>query len=100
MKSCFEEIVMPRGNMPRQPSRSGRQEAVRKPGAAKRSGRNERAATPATSLKPWPGTARKGNGSRYAPLAPERVRQIIAGLDKMYPGVTCALTHRSAWELV
>jgi endonuclease-3 len=28
------------------------------------------------------------------------VRQIIAGLDQMYPGVTCALAHRSAWELL
>jgi endonuclease-3 len=28
------------------------------------------------------------------------VRQIIAGLDQMYPGVTCALTHRNAWELL
>jgi endonuclease-3 len=33
-------------------------------------------------------------------LAPERVRQIIAGLDHLYPEVTCALTHRSAWELL
>jgi endonuclease-3 len=38
--------------------------------------------------------------STYDPLAPERVRQIIAGLDQLYPGVTCALTHRSAWELL
>jgi endonuclease-3 len=36
----------------------------------------------------------------YKALAPERVRAIIEGLDQMYPGVTCALTHRSAWELV
>jgi endonuclease-3 len=28
------------------------------------------------------------------------VRQILAGLEGMYPGATCALTHRSAWELV
>jgi endonuclease-3 len=34
------------------------------------------------------------------PLAPERVRQIIAGLDQLYPNATCALTHRSAWELL
>jgi endonuclease-3 len=38
--------------------------------------------------------------SGFDPIAPERVRAIIAGLDQMYPGVTCALTHRSAWELV
>jgi endonuclease-3 len=28
------------------------------------------------------------------------VRQIIAGLDQMFPGATCALTHRNAWELL
>jgi endonuclease-3 len=28
------------------------------------------------------------------------VRQIIEGLDQLYPHATCALTHRSAWELV
>jgi endonuclease-3 len=38
--------------------------------------------------------------SSYDPLAPERVRQIIAELDQLYPGATCALTHRSAWELL
>jgi len=44
-------------------------------------------------------TSKKKTGS-YDPLAPERVRAIIEGLDRMYPGVTCALTHRNAWELV
>jgi endonuclease-3 len=38
--------------------------------------------------------------STYDPLAPERVRQIIAELDQLYPAATCALTHRSAWELL
>jgi endonuclease-3 len=38
--------------------------------------------------------------STYDPLAPERIRQIIAGLDQLYPAATCALTHRSAWELL
>ncbi len=36
----------------------------------------------------------------YDPIAPERVRMILDGLDQLYPNVTCALTHRSAWELV
>jgi len=36
----------------------------------------------------------------YDPLAAERVRAILEGLDRMYPDVTCALTHKSAWELV
>jgi endonuclease-3 len=29
-----------------------------------------------------------------------RVKRILATLDKMYPGVTCALHHSSAWELL
>jgi endonuclease-3 len=29
-----------------------------------------------------------------------RVGQILEGLDKLYPQVTCALTHSSAWELL
>jgi len=28
------------------------------------------------------------------------VRQILDGLDKLYPDVTCALNHRSPWELL
>ena len=29
-----------------------------------------------------------------------RLDKILAGLDKMYPGVTCALTHSNGWELL
>ena len=29
-----------------------------------------------------------------------RVEVILKDLDEMYPNVTCALTHRSAWELL
>jgi len=29
-----------------------------------------------------------------------RLNKILAGLDKMYPAVTCALTHSSPWELL
>ncbi len=29
-----------------------------------------------------------------------RVKKILAGLDKMYPNVTCALHHSNAWELL
>jgi endonuclease-3 len=102
---------MSRGNVPRQPSRSGRQEGVRRPKgpipkkASNRvaSGRAlpKRAETPAAKARapkntPPRRTARDG----YDPVAPERVRQIIAGLDSLYPGVTCALTHRNAWELL
>jgi endonuclease-3 len=30
----------------------------------------------------------------------ERVRRILAGLDKLYPQATCALHHHNAWELL
>lgn len=42
------------------------------------------------------GVAHKG----YDPLAPERLKGIYAGLDKMYPSVRCALVHSNAWELL
>ena len=94
---------MRRGNTPRQASRRGRQEGARaragaptKRTAAKTSKKAERVNTKSLGGKKVPTT----RSSKYDPLAPERVRQIIAGLDQMYPGVTCALTHRNAWELL
>ncbi len=97
---------MPRGNAPRQPSRSGRQEGVRHqksplpkistPRVSSKSAKAP-AAKPSAPKSAPPG---KKSAAGYNPLAPERVRQIIADLDQLYPNVTCALTHRSAWELL
>lgn len=89
---------MARGNMPRQPSRSGRQEGVRRERplpATKPALRGAVKKADKAAVRPR-GKAVAG----YNPVAPERVQQIIQGLDRMYPGVTCALTHRNAWELV
>src|SRR6202007_2353226 len=36
----------------------------------------------------------------YNPIAPERVSEILKRLNDLYPAVTCALTHASAWELL
>jgi endonuclease-3 len=36
----------------------------------------------------------------YNPVAPERVNEILKRLDQRYPGVTCALHHKSPWELL
>jgi len=36
----------------------------------------------------------------YNPLAPARINDILQRLDGLYPNVTCALHHKSAWELV
>jgi endonuclease-3 len=102
---------MPRGNVPRQPSRSGRQEGVRhQKGLISKKASNrvpsghalpKRAETPPSKPRaPKNISPRKTTTDGYDPLAPERVRQIIAGLDRLYPGVTCALTHRNAWELL
>jgi endonuclease-3 len=102
---------MPRGNMPRQPSRSGRQEGVRHqkgpvpktaPHRAPSGWVLSKSAQPpaAKARAPKNTSPRKTTASGYDSLAPERVRQIIAGLDQLYPEATCALTHRSAWELL
>ena len=99
---------MPRGNMPRQPSRSGRQEgasrAVRVP-AKTAPPRAARTSSPAAGKSFKTSAAKvappkKKASPAYDPTSADRVRQIIAGLDQMYPDVTCALTHRSAWELL
>ena len=93
---------MTRGNMPRQPSRSGRQEGVRGRKTLLPKASPVRAAVPVqkSSKRAHSKGGPKKRPSGYNPLAPERVQQILSGLDQMYPGVTCALTHRSAWELV
>ncbi len=112
---------MPRGNMPRQPRRSGRQEGARRAkgaplkGAQSKDAVTRRATVDGRGARLSTGTAttaavlkkkfasRAGDAaSRVStnPLAPERIRQIIAGLDLLYPDATCALTHRNAWELL
>jgi len=110
--------------MPRQPSRSGRHESARRAKGAPAKGATAKKAlsrpsagrAAVKSRKIHPGRINAGkisagkapkvaalkttSASGYDLLAPERVRQIIAGLDQLYPGATCALTHRSAWELL
>lgn len=46
-----------------------------------------------------PASPKKKPGRTAKPLAPERVAAILDVLAKTYPGVVCALNHRSAWEL-
>jgi endonuclease-3 len=94
---------MPRGKTPRQPSRSGRHEGARRATGPKLKTKTKTSARSASGVN-QPGksvaktVAQKVSG--YDPLAPERVRAILDGLNQMYPDATCALTHRSAWELV
>ncbi len=53
----------------------------------------------ANKPKPTAGQSRRPPKS-YNPIAPERVAEILHRLDKLYPEATCALHHKSAWELV
>src|SRR2546423_12233196 len=52
---------------------------------------------------PKPAKIRKPAASKrvkFTPPDPKRVAEILRRLDATYPNVTCALTHRNAWELL
>ena len=92
---------MARGVTPRQPAKTGRQEGIK---AKARSGspRVEKARI-GTAPTARPGSAKKSapaSAKRYNPTSPERVGEILKRLDQQYPDVTCALHHKTAWELV
>ncbi len=93
---------MARGTTPRQPSRTGRQDRVK---AAHATASNRDARAPKQGAR---GTAETKASKKvaprsvkgYDPLARGRVEEILKRLDQLYPDVTCALTHTSAWELL
>src|SRR5215475_11564536 len=103
---------MARGVMPRRPAKSGRHES-----AIERQGRVQ-TSSPASIKKSYsPSKTPKSLGKSiaktakneaaavaktkgYNPVAPERVSEILKRLDQLYPDVTCALSHKTAWELL
>jgi endonuclease III len=91
---------MPRGVVPRQPAKTGRQEGAR--AAARVKSGKFVPSSPRHRLKgaskPKGGAGKAPRG--YNPLDPARISEILKRLDQLYPDVTCALTHRSAWELL
>jgi endonuclease-3 len=93
---------MPRGKTPRQPSRTGRQDKISVKTKSIAAIRRKASAAPSKARKavsPAPKSAGpKTKG--YNPLAPDRISAILDRLDQLYPDVTCALTHSSAWELL
>jgi endonuclease III len=101
---------MARGIMPRRPGKTGRQERAgstqQRPGKiahvnGRRGARKNSVINESAELRP--ARAKKTAASvakDYNPTAPERVAEILKRLDQLYPDVTCALTHRSAWELL
>jgi endonuclease-3 len=42
----------------------------------------------------------KKSTTKYDPIAPERVNEILKRLAEIYPKAKCALNHSSAWELL
>ncbi|HXY07869.1 MAG TPA: endonuclease III, partial [Terriglobales bacterium] len=96
---------VPRGVVPRQPAKSGRHDTVR---STRPLPRPQRASVlvlaPSTTSPKKRGSAPIKKSLRdskgYNPLLPERIREILERLDQLYPDVSCALTHGSAWELL
>ena len=107
---------MPRGIIPRRPSRSGRQDKVVCPAPSTKARITKTSAPkPVTKAKKAPAYSQPakaptaiakpahkpaGDAKRYNPLAPDRVSEILRRLDERYPAATCALHHSSAWELL
>jgi endonuclease III len=103
---------MPRGVTPRQPARTGRQERMaRTLPPQKAAERRKNAARGASGGSSPLGKKRAPKGRTkdaatskaarsYNPVAPDRIAEILKRLDQLYPDVTCALTHTSAWELL
>ncbi len=91
---------MARGVLTRQPSRSGRHERVARVSPGQRGAPKKAAiAPPRKSAPPWPKGKPKAAG-KYDPVEPHRIREILKRLDQDYPDVTCALEHKSAWDLL
>ena len=104
---------MPRGTMPRRPSRTGRQDKVStKPPRAKlklkrvapilkKVGKVAAPIVARVAVPKKPTTKTKAATVKgYNPVTPERVNEILKRLDERYPTATCALHHNSAWELL
>ncbi len=107
---------MARGMRTRQPSSSGRHEAVgarrprglpaklvgsaAKPRASRGSAPVTRKVAAPKSAKPKTARTQQARVPVTNPLAPQRVGEILARLDQLYPNVTCALEHQSAWHLL
>ena len=103
---------MPRGVMPRRPTKTGRHEGARlntrtmatsgEPGKARILGVGTPSGplTAKASKKLAPKPRSGGSSKGYDPTSPERVSEILKRLDQLYPDVTCALTHNDPWELL
>lgn len=113
MRVRAKMLIMVRGTIPRQPARTGRQEGVHKPAAKTKINAPNGVTRKGSALPGQKSPARRiaskevaAKSSQrfklgsYNPTSPERIHQILVRLDAAYPGATCALRHKSAWELL
>ena len=94
---------MVRGVVPRQPTKTGRQEGSRgMPRGSQSRGTSRQGSLLPQRNKAIRAAQKKGGSASkgYNPVARERIAEILKRLDSLYPAATCALTHRSAWELL
>ncbi len=100
---------MVRGVIPRQPAKTGRHEGARSvPRGQQSRGSSRQTRVGKKAVAARPGAAKTATTSRpgasrlkgYNPTSPERVNEILKRLDQQYPDVTCALHHKTAWELL
>jgi endonuclease-3 len=94
---------MVRGTITRQPAKTGRHEGARRmptPSAPRGMHQNPLLAKSAKSGAPMAKGRAPRSSTKYDPLAPERVREILRRLGERYPKATCALHHQSPWELL
>lgn len=92
---------MVRGVVPRQPAKTGRHEGARTVSR----GQPSRGPSRQSNFPSKPGLGRRQKSKvekkkPYNPVAPERIQEILKRLDQQYPDVTCALQHKTAWELL
>jgi len=88
---------MPRGNLPRQPSKAGRHDKAK----TSRGATKPLKITPARKTAPPKPRSEKSHAAKsYDPTSPARITEILKRLDDRYPNVKCALHHNSAWELL
>src|SRR5438477_2995848 len=86
---------MPRGITPRRPSRSGRHEH-RPPAPVRARALTEKPRARAAK----PDRAAPKQRAQAGAASASRIAEILRRLEARYPGVTCALHHRNAWELL
>jgi endonuclease III len=96
---------MVRGVVPRQPAKTGRHEGAHTVSRAQQSRGPSRQPKHASDFRSSPSAGpkqkSKADGKKpYNSVAPERIQEILKRLDQQYPDVTCALQHKTAWELL